>query len=238
MPSGVYKRTKPVWNKGLTKEDQRIAKSLEKRVQTNLQRYGVANVFQSKEVLDAISNDRHSGALAQKAAETKAHRYGDSHYNNMDKNRQTKLDRYGDENYNNMEKMFQTKRDNKSFNTSIPEENYYKYLKSLYSEDDIIRQYRDPRYPYNCDFYIISEDLFIELNYHQSHGLHPYNPKNLEDLMLINAWESRKNVEGSPNQYWYYVDTFTRKDPEKLACAKRNKLNYLMIYRNGLEIKI
>ena len=32
MPSGVYKRTNPVWNKGLTKEtDERIEKSIVNR---------------------------------------------------------------------------------------------------------------------------------------------------------------------------------------------------------------
>ena len=31
----------------------------------------------------------------------------------------------------------------------------------------------DGRYPYYCDFYIPSEDLFIELNAHPSHGSKP-----------------------------------------------------------------
>jgi len=32
-----------------------------------------------------------------------------------------------------------------------------------------------------CDFYIPSEDLFIELNRHWSHGGHFYDPNNIED---------------------------------------------------------
>ena len=69
MPKGVYQRTKPAWNKGLTKEDPRVAKNIEarnatmidkygslsynnseKRKQTNLDRYGVENTYQSKEL--------------------------------------------------------------------------------------------------------------------------------------------------------------------------------------------
>lgn len=49
---------------------------------------------------------------------------------------------------------------NKSFNKSISEDQCYNLLKEIFP--DIIRQYRDVRYPFNCDFYIPSNDLFIE----------------------------------------------------------------------------
>ena len=131
MPSGVYKRTKPAWNKGLTKEvDDRVRRNSEHTRDTVKKKYGVTTVLQSKRVLDKISNDRRSGKIAQKASKTKELRYGDSHYNNMEKNRQTKLMRYNDPYYNNMEKMYQTKRNNKSFNTSKPEEDFYMELKN------------------------------------------------------------------------------------------------------------
>lgn len=109
MPRGVYVRTKPVWNKGLTKEtDSRIADAELKKQQTVKDRYGVSNVFQSKEVLDKLSDDRHSGKFAQKAMDTKEQRYGDRNYNNMEKNLATKLDRYGDTTYNNQAQHIQT----------------------------------------------------------------------------------------------------------------------------------
>lgn len=239
MPRGVYERTKPSWNKGLTKEtDERVARNAEHTQQTVRDRYGVGTVLQSQEVLDKIADDRHSGKLAQKASETKADRYGDPHYNNIEKQRITKMERYNDPYFNNMEKMYQTKREHKTFNTSKPEEELYLELKKLYGFDDVIQQYSDPRYPYQCDFYIPSEDLFIELNYHQSHGLHPFNPNNQEDVELVNSWREKQNIDGPKNQYWGYEKVFTKTDPEKLNCAIKNKLNYLVIYRNGLEIKI
>ena len=56
---------------------------------------------------------------------------------------------------------------NNSFNKSKEEEKYYSYLLHLYSSEDIVRQYYDKdRYPFHCDFYIKSEDLFIEVNKH------------------------------------------------------------------------
>lgn len=60
-------------------------------------------------------------------------------------------------------KSYETKRRNNSFNTSSDEEVYYNYLLQHFEETDILRQYRDERYPFNCDFYIKSLDLFIEI---------------------------------------------------------------------------
>lgn len=56
----------------------------EKRAQTNLQRYGVANPSQRKEVITKIF-------------ETKETRYGDASYNNRTKAKATCLDKYGAE---------------------------------------------------------------------------------------------------------------------------------------------
>ena len=132
MPKGIYKRTKPAWNKGLTKDDPRVKSYIDHQKQTNMGRYGCITVFGSKQFKDGISEERHSGVLAQKAMETKLKRYGDCNYNNKDKAKQTKEIRYGDPYYNNMEKMYDTKRKNKSFNTSKPEEILYSKLINLY----------------------------------------------------------------------------------------------------------
>ena len=51
----------------------------------------------------------------------------------------------------------------------------------IFEKDDIIRQYYDKdRYPFNCDFYIKSKDLFIEYQGHPSHGYCPFNRNNRE----------------------------------------------------------
>ena len=62
-------------------------------------------------------------------------------------------------------KINDTKRLNHTFNSSKPEDDYYQALVLEYGADDIERQYnKDPRYPFACDFYIKSLDIFIELN--------------------------------------------------------------------------
>ena len=67
-------------------------------------------------------------------------------------------------------KIYKTKTEHNSFNFSKVEEKYFNYLKNKYGEKDIIHQYKDSRYPFYCDFYIKSLDMFIELNLHWSHG--------------------------------------------------------------------
>ena len=231
------------WNKGLTKDtDLRIANAELKKRKTNLDKYGVENVFQAKEILDRFQADRVSGKLAAKASETKKQKYGDPNYNNMAKNMATKKERYGSETYNNQNKNHETRRKNGTWNTSKPEEDYYKQLVDEYGEDNVIRQYSDPRYQrpdgfkYRCDFYIPSEDLFIEYQGHQGHGLHPYDPNDPEDIKMINHWKEKFD-QGYP-QYGQYIRCYTERDPDKLAIAKKNHLNYKLVYRNGLEIKI
>ncbi len=64
------------------------------------------------------------------------------------------------------QKEYITKKANGTMNSSKPEELFYKELCEIYGEADVVHGYSiDPRYPFNCDFYIKSQDLFIELNY-------------------------------------------------------------------------
>lgn len=191
-----------------------------------------------------------------KRQETSLCRYGNKYYNNPakatatckerygtgrnnQKVEQTMLLRYGVKSYlgsdevnsmrNNSEiqhKIQKTKRVNKTFNTSKPEEDYYEYLCSVYGEADVYRQYKDSRYPYNCDFYIKSEDLFIELNLFPSHYVEPFDSANPEHVALL-----RKCKEYPDN----WMDTkmaavWGETDIEKYECARKNNLKYLRIY--------
>ena len=99
------------------------------------------------------------------------------------------------------EKEYQTKTKNKSFNTSKPEDNLYKELCIKYGKENVLRQYRDERYPFNCDFYIKTEDLFIELNYFIAHCSHPYDKYNKDDIELLNSIKNKQNHKGRKNLY-------------------------------------
>lgn len=59
------------------------------------------------------------------------------------------------------DKRNQTKRRNQTFNTSKPEEETYIFLKEQYP--DVVGQYKSKEYPWYCDFYIPSYNLYIEL---------------------------------------------------------------------------
>ena len=127
-----------------------------------------------------------------------------------------------------MEKSVETKRKRNSFNTSLPEEQYYTQLLTQFSKDDIIRQYYDKsRYPFHCDFYIKSIDKFIECNFHWTHNNHPFNETINEDI------EEAKLLQTlAQNSKYYQVayDVWTKLDVRKREIAIKNNLHYEAIY--------
>lgn len=126
------------------------------------------------------------------------------------------------------EKISETMRLNKSFNTSRPEEEYYEELCKEYGSENVKRQYYDvERYPYNCDFYISSEDLFIELNLCWTHGGRSYNPTDIECQKQLNEWKEKAKTS---QFYKNAIYTWTDLDVRKQNCAKENNLNYIIIY--------
>lgn len=118
-------------------------------------------------------------------------------------------------------------RNNNSFNRSIAEDNYYKELVRKYGESDVIRWYSDERYPFVCDFYIPSKDLFIELNLHWTHGGHSFDELSLEDISKLENW---KEMSKTSKYYLNAIYTWTVLDVKKQKTAKENHLNYEVIY--------
>lgn len=132
------------------------------------------------------------------------------------------------------DKQNETKRKNKSFNTSKKERMLFDSLCKKYGIDDVVRNYSvDPRYPFACDFYIKSQDLFIELNAHWTHGEHPFDANNPQDIQLLNQWEEKSKT----SQYFRNaITTWTVRDVKKLHYLIENNLNFILIY-NNLEVK-
>lgn len=127
----------------------------------------------------------------------------------------------------NLKKQIETKRKNNSFNLSKPEQELYNELVKKYGEENILKQYKEKRYPYYCDFYIKTEDMFIELNRHWTHGGKPYNPLDKECQNQLAVWlEKSKNS----NFYKQAIYIWTDLDVRKLECAIKNNLNYKTIY--------
>ena len=119
-----------------------------------------------------------------------------------------------------------TRRNNGTFNASKPEELVYELLCDVFGFDDVVRQYScDARYPYDCDFYIKSRDLFIELNGMWTHGPHWFGSDRLFDDELLAYWKDHAG-----QMYDIAVHTWTVSDVAKRVSARYNELNYVVFW--------
>lgn len=114
-----------------------------------------------------------------------------------------------------------------TFNSSSQEETYYLQLVESFGKGDVVRQYSDARYPYKCDFYIPSQDLFIELNAHWTHGGRPFVSSNKECQMQLKDRQQRAKYS---QYYENAIYTWTDLDVRKREIALQNSLNYKVIY--------
>ena len=130
-------------------------------------------------------------------------------------------------------KSFETKLRNGTFKKvdTEAEIELYNVLIKLFGEDDIIHPYRDNnRYPFNCDFYIKSVDLFIELNRYWTHGGRPFDPN---DELCQNQLERWKEKAKTSKFYKNAIDTWTVRDVHKMSVARENNLNYIYLYKES-----
>lgn len=173
-----------------------------------------------------------------------------------DKIKNTCLEKYGVENpmqtqyYKNLissilssneiqEKIYNTKLLNNSFNISYQEDVCFDLLKEKYS--DCIRQYKSDLYPYNCDFYIPSLNLYIEYNGSHYHHYHPFDINDDNDINELNrlkekAENSNAHKNGKKSQYDNIIYTWTILDLKKRNIAQQNNLNYIEFW-NINEVK-
>ena len=115
--------------------------------------------------------------------------------------------------------------------TSSTEIKFYQYLTKKFNSSDIISQYFNKiKYPYACDFYIQSLDLYIEIQGHWTHGKHSFDSTNNEDIKLLEYWKSKNN-----NYYNNAIYVWTDLDVRKRNIAKINELNYLEIFSNNIN---
>ena len=212
---------------------------LDKCKQTCIERYGEDYIIKN----------------SQKAKQTKLERYGDENFVNTEKIKQTCLDKYGVKSYTQTKeywknhnktclkkygvenplslektkiKVLNSKRKNKSFNSSKIEEKFANYLTT--NKIQFKRQYKSSIYPFACDFYFPDKDLYIEINAHWTHGGHPFDSTNKEDLLLLEHWK-KKNTEF----YNTAVKVWTVRDVLKRETAKKNNLNYLEVFSNNIN---
>jgi hypothetical protein len=112
--------------------------------------------------------------------------------------------------------------------TSDDEDAIYDMLVDKYGKSDVERQYKDEdRYPYECDFYLKSEDLFLEYLKHWTHGRRKYDPDD------PSCQDDVKWLEGEAKDNAFYercLRQWTEKDPEKFQTAEENGIKLLVFY--------
>ena len=191
----------------------------EKIKQANIQRYGVDNPLKNKEIREKIK-------------QTNIQKYGvDNPLKNKEvreKIKQTNIQKYGVDNPLKNKEIWKKSQDNRQISSkSKLENNFLNYLKLKYESDDIITQYKSKEYPYYCDFYIKSINLYIEIQGHWTHNDHPFDINNLNDQQIMNIWRTKSL---SDKYYKNALNTWTIKDVEKRNTAIQNNLNYLEIF--------
>ena len=196
-----------------------------------------------------------------KSASTKLILYNDIFYNNKEKTFNTCLEKYGVDSYSKTNefkekykhtclekyhtdsyfktkefqiKQYQTKKKNNSFNKSKSEDKLYEILSNKYGKENIIRQYRSEDYPFVCDFYIKTTNTYVEYNGNWTHGKHPFDNTNPDDLKTLRLWKDKSteiNFKGVQKKYYENaIYTWTDLDVRKRKIAKENNLNFIEIF--------
>jgi hypothetical protein len=197
------------------KRDKNVSKII--RQETNLKKYGVAHNSQT--------ND-----FKKKIKETNLKKYGCEYYFQSEdfkiKSKDTNLKKYG-VNHNSQRNNIQdiiylTKRRNNTIGKSKQEDIIYNKLVERYGE--VIRQYKSEKYPFSCDFYIPSIDLYIEYNGFWTHNNEPYVGTDAQ-TDLVKLWKSKNTP-----QYNKAINDWTIRDPVKRQIAKNNNLNWIEFF--------
>ena len=124
------------------------------------------------------------------------------------------------------EKAYKTKSKNKSWNSSSWEKIVNDKLVSIFGLNNVVHHYAtDTRYPFESDFFVKSLDLFIECNFHWTHGGHWFDTNDDNDIQTINKWK-----EKDTDYYNTAISVWTDKDILKRDVAINNKLNFLAFF--------
>ena len=189
-------------NKSIQTRKEHKDEVQEKRRQTCLVEYGVDHVLKSQVIKDKIH-------------ETSKLKYGVEHFMQSEEVKR----KY---NWNEIiPKQIATKIKNGTLggSISVSEGRIYEVLVKKFGEDDVIRQYKEKRYPWHCDFYVKSKDLFIEYQGFYTHYTEPFNPEN-----IVHQTHLQTLIDANRNNY---IKTWTINDVAKRNKAKENGLNYV-----------
>lgn len=127
-------------------------------------------------------------------------------------------------------KTYATKKANGTFNSSSWEDKIAELSILVFGDDNVIRHYsKDARYPFECDIYVKSLDLFIEFNFHWTHqpGYGFYDEHNKEHNEHL-TWLKEKAK--TSKAYENSITVWTKRDITKRDYAFKNQLNWVAFW--------
>ena len=102
-------------------------------------------------------------------------------------------------------------------------------LKQIYP--DTIHHYISDKYPFECDYYVPSLDMYIEGHYGWCHGPKQcHEPFDSFDEKHIKALNDLQEKAKTSNYYQNAIYQWTDLDVRKRQCAIDNKLNWKAFY--------
>ena len=205
--------------------------NVEKTKKTCLEKYGVENVAQDNNVKNktkktclekyGVESPLLSVDIQEKIKQTNIRRYGVEVACNNSEIRKKIINTFKSE--TSQQKRNNTLSKNNTWNTSSIELLIKQFL--LDNNINFIYQYKSDVYPFNCDFYFPDNDLYLEIQGSWTHGGHPYNENDINDIKLANIWKN-----SSSKYYNNAYQTWVIRDVTKRNIAKQNKLNYHEIF--------
>lgn len=194
-----------------------------KKEETHILHYGTKNNFEISNIREKAIKNAQSELAIHKRKQTCLNKYG---VNNVLAN--PTIHSKGIEKAK--ESIVNTKRKNNTFNKSHIEDKMYFKLIEIFGINEVIRNYKSAKYPFLCDFYVKSLNLYIELNIHWTHGKHWFDSTNKNDLDILNVWKEKAKVS---KFYENAIDTWTKRDIHKRNTAISNKLNYVVLWNEN-----
>jgi len=220
----------------------------EKIKQTNLERYGYENAFQNPEIqekqkqtcleLYGAENPFELDEIKEKIKQSLIEKYGVDHPLKLktikERIKQTNIERYGYATYTQTDeykiKEYQTKKQNHSFNSSKIEQDFKQWL--IDNNIEFKYQYRSDDYPFNCDFYFPDKDLYLEIQGSWTHGKHPFDENDNDDIELLNGMFEKGQTS---DFYKNAIEVWTKSDPKKRQWVKEHNLNWIEVFSTDLE---
>lgn len=250
--SSLEKRARQTFLENMKNDSFREALNAKRR-KTNIQRFGVDHVMKDPATIERIQKGFREKYGVDSWAQTPQARllYSDNARKNakqiFEKSRETCMERYGVSYWGQTPQAREmqsrrmrsvevqrsataARRAHRTFHVSRPEDDLWDLLVEHFGLDDVVRQYRDEeRYPWACDFYVPSRDLFIELNGLWTHGGHWFDPHDARDVDRRVAWESKGTAF-----YDTAVMQWCTRDVSKRRMAAEKALNYVVFWGDNM----